>query len=445
MLRALLDDAREGLLALDEHGTIVEANESAARILGHMRSALIGKPLAALVVLPDRRVFRRALGILQSGDEHELRLRVHNDPQPWLTTLRLPPRASPRRILVRLAREGELSPPPPPPPPAERGVEHLLLRFPHAVVSLRGDLRVAFANTRARALLGRDAVRAGMPFAPESEELGTLARRLAATPAPLGPVNVEQDDGRIYRVSGLAAGHDTPAVLFIEDVTSAVRQDQVMREFVRNAAHQLRTPLAGITAAVETLQAGAKERRAERDRFLAHVETHAARLTRIARGLLVLARAQMGEQVRIDLVELQPLLEQVAAAATPRDGVVVRVECTPGLAAVAAPDLLHEALAALVENAVAHTYDGAIRLAASAHDGRVALAVMDSGPGILPEFRERIFDPFYRVGDDGRGYGLGLAIAAQAVEAMDGEIEVSGAPGEGTTFTMTLRGATVVQ
>ena len=93
-----------------------------------------------------------------------------------------------------------------------------------------------------------------------------------------------------------------------------------MREFLRNAAHQLRTPLAGITAAVETLQSGAKDQPENRDRFLAHVERHAERLTRLARGLLMLARTQAGEDAPIDFVELRPLVERLVAAAEPRAG-----------------------------------------------------------------------------------------------------------------------------
>jgi signal transduction histidine kinase len=139
------------------------------------------------------------------------------------------------------------------------------------------------------------------------------------------------------------------------------------------------------------------------------------------------------------------LLEQAAAAAEPRAGVTVDAHCEHGLAAVASPELLQETVAALVENALSHTHTGSVTLSAAARNGSVALSVTDTGGGILPEFRERVFEPFYRIGDDGRGHGLGLAIAAQAVQAMGGSIEVSGAPGSGTTFTVTLRSARVVR
>jgi signal transduction histidine kinase len=235
-------------------------------------------------------------------------------------------------------------------------------------------------------------------------------------------------------------------VLLIEDVTAQHRQDRVMREFVRNAAHQLRTPLTGITTAVEVLQSGAKESPEDRDRFLAHIERDAARLTRIARGLLLLARAQSREQdIRLEFVELLPLLEELAADAQAVPGVSVEATCPPGLAALAEPSLLQEALDALLENAIAHTTDGEVRMAASASNDQVAIDVSDTGEGVPPEHRSRIFEPFYRVNEGGDGFGLGLAIAAQAARAMDGELQAADAPGGGTTFTIRLPSARVVR
>jgi signal transduction histidine kinase len=81
---------------------------------------------------------------------------------------------------------------------------------------------------------------------------------------------------------------------------------------------------------------------------------------------------------------------------------------------------------------------------ATQSDGTVAVSVADTGPGVLPEFRDRLFEPFFRLTPAGEGYGLGLAIAAKAVAAMRGEIDVSSSPGAGTTFTVRLPAATVV-
>jgi signal transduction histidine kinase len=316
-------------------------------------------------------------------------------------------------------------------------LDPFVLRLPYAVIGIRRDLTVVFANQRARHLLGPAPLRAG-------EQLGVAdlvptAIRIVSSPGALSPATIDLEDGRTLRVTGVAAQRDDPAVLLIEDVTAQYRHDRVMREFVRNAAHQLRTPLTGIATAVEVLQSGAKETPEDRDRFLQHIERDAARLTRIARGLLVLARAQSGEQnLRLELVELRPLLERLRVEAEPAPGVTVETNCPPGLAALAEPDLLQEALAELLENAIAHTPHGRVRLTASETDDRVVIDIVDTGEGVLPEHRARIFEPFYRVAESGDGFGLGLAIAAQAAQAMDGELRAADVPGGGTAFTIRL-------
>lgn len=432
------------MLVIDESGTIAEANLAAAALLSHDRARLIGKPLAALIALDDRRTFRSALTSALGGAASQHDLRLLGRPEPWRIALRPLPRVRPRSIVVSLVG-GDRMPPPPPASP-RGGLEQLALRFPFAVVAVQRDLRVVFANGRARRLLGHEAVRAGTIFGDAgATELRIVARRLVEVGAPLPSTIVELADGRTLRVSGLAATLDEPAALFVEDATEQRRHDNVMREFLRNAAHQLRTPLTGITAAIETLQSGAKERPADRDRFLEHVQTHAERLSRIARGLLTLARAETGEAVAVDFVELRPLVDSIVRSVEPRTGVTVHADCPVGLAAIATPDLLQEAIEALVDNAIAHTHEGEIRIRAVRQNGDVAVVVSDSGAGILPEFQDRIFEPFFRIGSTGEGYGLGLAIAAQAVRAMRGEIGVSSAVGKGTTFTVKLPSATVVR
>src|SRR5207244_9752380 len=122
---------------------------------------------------------------------------------------------------------------------------------------------------------------------------------------------IELPDGRALRVTGIPPYKGQPGLLMLEDVSAQHRHDRVMREFVRNAAHQLRTPLTGITTAVEVLQSGAKDVPSDRDRFLGHVAEDTARLTRIARALLVLARSQSGETIKLEQVDLRDMLERL--------------------------------------------------------------------------------------------------------------------------------------
>jgi two-component system, OmpR family, sensor kinase len=92
-----------------------------------------------------------------------------------------------------------------------------------------------------------------------------------------------------------------------------------------------------------------------------------------------------------------------------------------------------------VQNAANHTERGSIEVSATARDGSIQVEVADTGPGIAPEERARVFDRFYRGGGrSSEGFGLGLAIVRQAVRAMNGVVEIESAPGVGTRARVTL-------
>jgi two-component system phosphate regulon sensor histidine kinase PhoR len=233
-------------------------------------------------------------------------------------------------------------------------------------------------------------------------------------------------------------------VLVLTDVSERERRERAEREFVANAAHELRTPLTAITSAVEALQTGAKEQPEERDRFLGVIDRQVGRLGRLARALLLLARAQTRQEaLRLEPVELRPILAEVAAALELPDGVSVEVDCPFGLSALAQRDLAEQIVSNLAANAAKHVEGGRIVLAArAAADGQVQLEVTDSGPGIAGGERERVFDRFYS-GDRERGesFGLGLAIVREAVLALGGTVELESAPGAGTTVRVALASA----
>jgi signal transduction histidine kinase len=104
---------------------------------------------------------------------------------------------------------------------------------------------------------------------------------------------------QVFEVTGIPAAGSEAALLVLTDVSERERRLRAEREFVENAAHELRTPLAAITSAIERLQAGAREVPERRDRFLGHIQHESNRLNRLASSLLVLARAQTrGEEPR---------------------------------------------------------------------------------------------------------------------------------------------------
>lgn len=319
-------------------------------------------------------------------------------------------------------------------------LDRILARLNDGVVAVHPDLTIGFASENARRILGRPLEQGDdLPDPWEDFGLRSFAAGLFEPGARGERVHVADGDDA-FDVGGIPALESGPAVLVVSDVSAEERRERAEREFVANAAHELRTPLQTILGAVEMLQSGAKEDEADRDMFLAHIERETQRLTRLVRALLVLARTQaLQEAPATSDVELCSVLGEVAESLRPPDGVAVSVECAEGLALRTHRELLEQALVNLAGNAAKHTSTGSIALRAAATNGTATIEVADTGSGISPEHAERVFDRFYRGqsrSDD--GFGLGLAIAAEAVRVLGGRLEVESEPNRGTTIRISL-------
>ena len=328
-------------------------------------------------------------------------------------------------------------------------LEQLLERLRDGVVTVDRDLNVEFANGAARRALGipEDEGTAPLPDPWEELDLHALVAGLFRGQAQVAQARVTPTAEQTYDLVGIPVGDvGESAVLVVRDVSEQERRERAEREFVTNAAHELRTPLAAISSAVEVLQSGAKEIPADRDRFLDHIEREAARLSRLARALLVLARAQTNqEQPRREPVLLRPILDDVSAGLQVAADVSVEVVCPPDIAALSDPDLVEQTVVNLAANAAKHTQHGSIVLAArEGHGRRVVIEIRDSGSGIPSRERERVFDRFFR-GDggegEGEGFGLGLAIVRQSVRALGGKVSVRSGAEPGTTVEVMLPAA----
>ncbi|MEU5251582.1 sensor histidine kinase KdpD [Streptomyces longwoodensis] len=209
-------------------------------------------------------------------------------------------------------------------------------------------------------------------------------------------------------------------------------------------SHDLRTPLAGIKAAVSSLRsddvAWSEEDQAE---LLEGIEAGADRLDHLVGNLLDMSRLQTGTVTalvrEIDLDEVVPM----ALGGVAEDSVELDVPETLPMVAVDA-GLLERSVANLVENAVKYSPPGRpVLVAASALADRVEVRIVDRGPGVPDEAKERIFEPFQRYGDAprGAGVGLGLAVARGFAEAMGGTLTAEDTPGGGLTMVLTLRAA----
>lgn len=327
------------------------------------------------------------------------------------------------------------------PPPVE-----LLDRLQQGVVYVDRELTIEFANRPARSLLGLGGLAQGqqLPRSWQDFPLRNFAASLLERDDPATQVRPAGTSGAKYSLTGIPAGESPSAILILTDVSERERREQAQRDFITNAAHELQTPLTAIASAVEVLQAGAKEVPAQRDRFLTHIERETARLARLTRALLTLARAQgLEEQLRLETLELADLLRNVSDGLLARDGVDLEIDCPRPLLVAANRDLLEQAVSELVANAIKHASGGAILIAGRGlPDGNVAIEVVDAGPGIPPFATDHVFDHFYRADSHGReGFGLGLAIVRQIVTALAGTIELESRHGQGTVARVVIPGA----
>ncbi|MGW2668441.1 ATP-binding protein [Streptomyces sp. NPDC001272] len=229
-----------------------------------------------------------------------------------------------------------------------------------------------------------------------------------------------------------------------EEARRLAEGNRIRTALLAAVSHDLRTPLASIKASVSSLRSAdvewSEEDRAE---LLEGIEDGADRLDHLVGNLLDMSRLQTGTVTplirEVDLDEVVPM----ALGGVPEDSVRLDVPETLPMVRVD-PGLLERTVANVVENAVKYSPPGRrVLVAASFLGDRVELRVVDRGPGVPDEAKDRIFAPFQRYGDAprGAGVGLGLAVARGFAEAMDGTLTAEDTPGGGLTMVLTLRAA----
>jgi signal transduction histidine kinase len=204
--------------------------------------------------------------------------------------------------------------------------------------------------------------------------------------------------------------------------------DSARRNLVAAISHDLRTPMAALRLMVEAIEDDLVDEDTLR-RYLRRMRTHVAALGSMVDDLFELSRLEAGDlQWSIGRVELAGLVDETVAAMqveAEAKGVSVAAEPLPPLQARADPEKLQRVLFNLIRNAIRHTpADGSVTVRAETTGDWVEIEVADTGEGIPPRDRERIFDPFVR-GEEARsqgGAGLGLAISRAIVEAHQGRI-----------------------
>jgi signal transduction histidine kinase len=239
------------------------------------------------------------------------------------------------------------------------------------------------------------------------------------------------------------------ATVMLQDVTRLRRFDELKNDLVATVAHEFRTPLTSLRMAVHILNEQAVGPLTEKQAsLLSAAREDCERLQSMVDDFLDLSRIESGR------IEVHPLptsaaslvkdaVEEHRAAADERQ---VRLDAIPPLPedkVLVDRDLIRHVFSNLLANAIRHTPSGgSIQVSAQPANGCVRFAVADTGAGIQPEYREQIFERFFRVpGSTSGTAGLGLFIAREVVKGHAGEIGVESEPGKGSTFWFTIPAA----
>jgi two-component system phosphate regulon sensor histidine kinase PhoR len=332
-----------------------------------------------------------------------------------------------------------------------------------AVIAVDPRRRLIFANTSADALFGLDSFSVGrlVPELIRSPQVQNAVEETLRLPHPdayQGELAVPlrepalRGQPRILSVRGTPLPGSPPsgAVLVFHDVTELRRLERMRQDFVANASHELKTPLASIKAYAETLIDWALHDESVNRRFLERIDEQADRLNQLILDMLSLSRLDSSQELfehgPLSLVTvLEACLESHRGRAEAKN---LSLTFDPGnlgseTLVLADEEAIRQIFDNLIDNAIKYTPDGGkVRMACSHARDMVTVEVTDTGIGIPRDELPRIFERFYRV-DKARsrelgGTGLGLSIVKHLISSIQGQISVTSRPGSGSRFTVKI-------
>ncbi len=316
-----------------------------------------------------------------------------------------------------------------------------------AVILVDGSGTVLYANATGRGMFPSGDAVDSPPLLPAFDGPRERIEKALAGGSHEVTIPLETDIERWLSVA--VVEFDRGMVYRIRDVTGDHELERLRSDFVATASHELRTPVASVYGAAETLlRTDVTLDESTKDQLLRVIREESRSLAQIIEQILLAGELDRG---RVDVVDrdvrVVPLAEAVVEAAIrrapPETRLELHTELDRSFAVSTDETRLRQVLVNLVENAIKYSPGGGtVAVHLTAADGEITLGVSDEGIGISNLDRERIFEKFYRVdaamAHGIGGTGLGLYIVRELVHRLGGEIEMNSSPGEGSTFTVRL-------
>jgi signal transduction histidine kinase len=300
---------------------------------------------------------------------------------------------------------------------------------------------------------GRLLYRAGPASAPAyvgdsaSDGEGSMVVRAALPAEVAGRLVVARPASRLPLLLGLLALTAGLAVVALRQLRREQELVRMRSDFTSSVSHELRTPLTQILLFTETLELGRAAGEDEQRVALGIIGQEARRLAHLVENVLQFSRAERRmTRVQTRLVALAPLMRKIMERFAPLAGSAalrVHAELDEQLIAPVHPESLHQIVINLLDNAVKYGgAEGRITFRAQLREERARIEVEDNGPGVAPANRDRIWQPFVRLGGPGiAGSGIGLAVVRDLVVAHGGKVWVEDAKCGGACFVVELPGA----
>jgi NtrC-family two-component system sensor histidine kinase KinB len=346
----------------------------------------------------------------------------------------------------------------------KKRIETLINNMHDPVIGLDENLKVIFANEEALKIIGSTAIEIIGHFTQELALKNDLVRNLITdlmTENPIigqkqAPVKIFAENKESYfeketlhisivptgETNSILVGH----VIFLRNVTSYKELDFAKTNFIATVSHELKTPISSIKLSLQLLEnAEIGHLNDEQKNLVESIKDDATRLLKITGELLNMTQVESGN-IQLSIMPADPkeiLLYAINATQTQADQKQIKfnIECPESISKVQADnEKTAWVLTNLISNAIRYSYDNStIYLSIIETKNNVQISVRDRGQGIAPQYKDKVFDRYFRVpGTKKEGTGLGLSISKEFIEAQGGQISVETEFGAGSKFSITL-------